>query len=113
MGKFMLRLIGMYIPFVLVILGIGACSFVYQDELLGRFNQSEEVIEDVGQPSIDAEPIVDQVTPKTKVNTPKIKLIGLKGSSDVTNKINKVPKEIANPGPIILNKISLTVLMIF
>ena len=46
MGKFMLKLIGMYIPFVLVILGIGACSFVYKDELFGRFNSSEEVTEE-------------------------------------------------------------------
>lgn len=35
LGKFMLRLIGMYIPFVIVILGIGACSYIYKDELLG------------------------------------------------------------------------------
>lgn len=46
MGKFMLKLIGMYIPFVMVILGIGACSFVYKDELFGRFNSSEEVTEE-------------------------------------------------------------------
>lgn len=47
----------MYIPFVMVILGIGACSFVYKDELFGRFNSSEEVTEDV-------EPMVDEVTPE-------------------------------------------------
>ncbi len=35
LGKFMLRLVGMYIPFVVVILGIGACSYIYKDELLG------------------------------------------------------------------------------
>ena len=35
LGKFMLKLIGMYIPFVIVILGIGACSYIYKDELLG------------------------------------------------------------------------------
>ena len=83
MGKFMLRLIGMYIPFVLVILGIGACSFVYQDELLGRFNQSEEVIEDVGQPSIDAEPIVDQVTPE-ETTEPELEIMdeGTEPSTD-------------------------------
>ena len=34
LGKFMLRLVGMYIPFVVVILGIGACSYIYKDELL-------------------------------------------------------------------------------
>ena len=83
MGKFMLRLIGMYIPFVLVILGIGACSFVYQDELLGRFNQSEEVIEDVGQPPIDAEPIVDQVTPE-ETTEPELEIMdeGAESSTD-------------------------------
>ena len=83
MGKFMLRLIGMYIPFVLVILGIGACSFVYQDELLGRFNQSEEVIEDVGQPSIDAEPIVDQVAPE-ETTEPELEIMdeGAESSTD-------------------------------
>jgi len=64
MGKFMLKLIGMYIPFVMVILGIGACSFAYKDELFGRFNQTEEVTEDVGQLPTDAEPIVDQVAPE-------------------------------------------------
>ena len=61
MGKFMLRLIGMYIPFVLVILGIGACSFVYQDELLGRFNQSEETT--VIEPEIVTEVPVEEITP--------------------------------------------------
>ena len=64
MGKFMLKLIGMYIPFVLVILGIGACSFVYKDELFGRFNSSEEVTEDVGQLPTDAEPMGDEVAPE-------------------------------------------------
>lgn len=61
MGKFMLRLIGMYIPFVLVILGIGACSFVYQDELLGRLNQSEETA--VIEPEIVTEVPVEEITP--------------------------------------------------
>ena len=54
----------MYIPFVMVILGIGACSFVYKDELFGRFNSSQEVTEDVGQLPTDAEPMVDEVTPE-------------------------------------------------
>lgn len=54
----------MYIPFVMVILGIGACSFAYKDQLFGGFNQSEEVTEDVGQLPTDAEPIVDQVAPE-------------------------------------------------
>ena len=78
LGKFMLRLIGMYIPFVLVILGIGACSFVYQDELLGRFNQSEEVItedapelpesnEPDGQSSTDDGLVTDQTTEESEI----------------------------------------------
>ncbi len=41
----MLRLVGMYVPFVIVILGIGACSFIYQDEVFGRFMNNEEVVE--------------------------------------------------------------------
>tara|TARA_B100000963_G_C22509782_1_gene617786 strand:+ start:784 stop:1074 length:291 start_codon:yes stop_codon:yes gene_type:complete len=41
----MLRLVGMYIPFVLVILGIGACSFIYQDEFFGQFKSNEELVE--------------------------------------------------------------------
>ncbi len=67
MGKFMLKLIGMYIPFVLVILAIGACSFVYKDELFNRtkigaeWNKAEEVTEDVGQLPTDAELMVDEV----------------------------------------------------
>jgi hypothetical protein len=62
MGKFMLKLIGMYIPFVLVILGIGACSFIYKDSLLGGFGQSEEVIEDAGELPVDVEPVEESPT---------------------------------------------------
>ena len=52
LGKFMLKLIGMYIPFVIVILGIGACSYIYKDELLGSvkvgagWDKEEEIIEE-------------------------------------------------------------------
>ena len=47
----MLRLIGMYIPFVLVFLGVAGCSYIYKDELFGRFGQQkEEVIEPVPEP---------------------------------------------------------------
>jgi len=53
----MLRLIGMYIPFVLVILGIGACSFIYKDNLLGTFGQQEEVIEPAPEPEVPMEEI--------------------------------------------------------
>ena len=79
MGKFMLKLIGMYIPFVLVILGIGACSFVYKDELFGRFNSSEEVVEDVVEP----EPIVDQVAPEEPTE-PELEIVdeGTESSTD-------------------------------
>lgn len=52
----------MYIPFVLVILGIGACSFIYKDSLLGGFGQSEEVIEDAGELPVDVEPVEESPT---------------------------------------------------
>ena len=55
----MLRLIGMYIPFVLVILGIGACSFVYKDELFGRFNSTEEQETEVE--AVVPEPTFDEI----------------------------------------------------
>jgi hypothetical protein len=43
----MLRLVGMYIPFVLVILGIGACSYIYRDDFFDRFgNNDEQTIEE-------------------------------------------------------------------
>jgi len=45
LGKFMLRLVGMYVPFVIFILSIGASSFIYQDEVFGRFMNNEEVVE--------------------------------------------------------------------
>ena len=79
MGKFMLKLIGMYIPFVLVILGIGACSFVYKDELFGGFNQTEEVTEDVVEP----EPIVDEVAPEEPTE-PELEIVdeGTESSTD-------------------------------
>lgn len=79
MGKFMLKLIGMYIPFVLVILGIGACSFVYKDELFGGFNQPEEVTEDVVEP----EPIVDEVAPEEPTE-PELEIVdeGTESSTD-------------------------------
>ena len=48
--NFMLRLVGMYIPFILVFLGIAGCSYIYKDELFGRFGQQEEVIEPVPEP---------------------------------------------------------------
>ncbi len=47
LGNFMLRLVGMYIPFVLVILGIGACSYIYRDDFFDRFgNNDEQTIEE-------------------------------------------------------------------
>jgi hypothetical protein len=37
----------MYIPFVLVILGIGACSYIYRDNFFGGFgNNDEQTIEE-------------------------------------------------------------------
>lgn len=57
----MLRLIGMYIPFVLVFLGVAGCSYIYKDELFGRFGQQEEVIEPVPEP--EPEVPVEEITP--------------------------------------------------
>lgn len=54
--NFMFKLIGLYIPFVLVFLGIGACSFVYKDDLLGRFSEDNKVEE-----VIDAQPTESDV----------------------------------------------------
>ena len=54
----MLRLVGMYIPFILVFLGIAGCSYIYKDELFGRFGQQEEVIEPVPEPEPEPEPEV-------------------------------------------------------
>jgi len=84
MGKFMLKLIGMYIPFVLVILGVGACSFAYKDQLFGGFNQTEEVTEDVGQLPTDAEPIVDQVAPEEPTTEEELETVdeGTESSTD-------------------------------
>ena len=88
MGKFMLKLIGMYIPFVLVILGIGACSFVYKDELFGGFNQTEEVTEDAGTlpvnvVPVEPEPIVDEVAPE-ETTEPESEIVdeGTESSTD-------------------------------
>ena len=79
MGRFMLKLIGMYIPFVLVILGIGACSFVYKDELFGRFNSSEEVVEDVVEP----EPTFDEIVTEEPTE-PELEIVeeGTESSTD-------------------------------
>lgn len=57
----MLRLIGMYIPFILVFLGVAGCSYIYKDELFGRFGQQEEVIEPVPEP--EPEVPVEEITP--------------------------------------------------
>jgi hypothetical protein len=61
MRNFMLRLIGMYIPFVLVFLGVAGCSYIYKDELFGRFGSQEEVIEPVPEP--EPEVPVEEITP--------------------------------------------------
>ena len=59
----MLRLIGMYIPFILVFLGVAGCSYIYKDELFGRFGQQEEVIEPVLEPEPEPEVPVEEITP--------------------------------------------------
>jgi len=75
----MLKLIGMYIPFVLVILGIGACSFAYKDQLFGRFNQTEEVVEDVVEP----EPTFDEIVTEEPTE-PELEIVdeGTESSTD-------------------------------
>jgi len=59
--NFMLRLIGMYIPFILVFLGVAGCSYIYKDELFGRFEQQEEVIEPVPEPELEVP--VEEIMP--------------------------------------------------
>jgi len=66
----MLRLIGMYIPFVLVILGIGACSYIYKDNFLDRFKQEgtvdapeSPVLESEEEPVIVEEPVIEEEQP--------------------------------------------------
>ena len=49
----MLRLIGIYIPFILVFLGIAGCSYLYRDTILDRFKNDEPVIE---EPTEDVQP---------------------------------------------------------
>ena len=63
----MLRLVGMYIPFVLVILGIGACSYIYKDNFFGRFSEEETVdapeppvLESEEEPVIVEEPVIEE-----------------------------------------------------
>lgn len=80
MRKFMLRLVGIYAPFVMIILGIGACSFTYKDTILSKFfNDTEEpapVIEEA--PVEEPEPTVDDVTPPAEepIYEPEIPEIG-------------------------------------
>ena len=67
----MLRLIGMYVPFVLVILGIGACSYIYKDNFLDAFKQdTEEVIEPVPEvPMEEITPIEEEQPDAMEVET--------------------------------------------
>lgn len=60
----MLKTIGLYIPFAVVILGIGACSFIYKDTLLG-FSKKEEPVENVPQQEVlpaDVGPVEEEST---------------------------------------------------
>lgn len=64
--NFMLRLIGMYVPFVMVILGIGACSYIYKDNFLDTFRQNaEEVVEEepTFQDIVTEEVPMEEITP--------------------------------------------------
>lgn len=65
----MLRLIGMYIPFVLVFLGVAGCSYIYKDELFGRFGQQEEVIEPVPEPEVPITPIEEEPVDAVEVES--------------------------------------------
>ena len=52
----MLRLVGMYIPFILVFLGVAGCSYIYKDELFGRFGQQqEETVDAPESPVLESE----------------------------------------------------------
>lgn len=59
----MLKLIGIYTPFVVIMLGIGACSLTYKDTIMSRFLKDSEqptpVIEEA--PVSTPEPTVDDV----------------------------------------------------
>ena len=65
MINFILRSIGLYIPFILVILGISACSYIYKDELFGQFIAQEETIEEVSVPVpvVEEESTFEEPTP--------------------------------------------------
>jgi hypothetical protein len=65
----MLRLIGMYIPFVIVILGISSCSYIYKDELFGRFGSQEEIIEEV--PVEEITPIEEETVDAVEMESEK------------------------------------------
>ena len=67
----MLRLIGMYVPFVLVILGIGACSYIYKDNFLDTFRQdTEKVIEPVPEvPMEEITPIEEEPVDAVEVES--------------------------------------------
>jgi hypothetical protein len=67
--NFMLRLIGMYIPFVIVILGISSCSYIYKDELFGRFGSQEEIIEEV--PVEEITPIEEETVDAVEMESEK------------------------------------------
>ena len=53
--NFMLRLIGIYIPFILVFLGIAGCGYFYRDTILDRFNNDDPVIQEpIEEPTEEA-----------------------------------------------------------
>jgi hypothetical protein len=84
MRKFMLRLVGIYAPFVMIILGIGACSFTYKDTIFDKLlKNNEEVIEEPATvieeaPVTEPEPTVDDNPPPAEepVYEPGIPEIG-------------------------------------
>jgi len=59
----------MYIPFVIVILGISSCSYIYKDELFGRFGSQEEIIEEV--PVEEITPIEEETVDAVEMESEK------------------------------------------
>jgi hypothetical protein len=66
----------MYIPFVLVILGVAGCSYIYKDELFGRFGQQEETVDAPEPPVLESgdttEPADEGELPADVEDTPEV-----------------------------------------
>lgn len=79
----MLKTFGLYIPFLVVILGIGACSFMYKDALFGLSNKeepaenvpSEDVLPSDAGPT-EEEPAITEPEQEEPVDEPELPGIG-------------------------------------